>query len=205
LPSVVTGWIDDLRPVAGEHVVQIGTGMGFYSALLSHLVGGEGKVTSFETNCNLARLARRHLSNYNNVEVREEDGIAAVQKADVILSHVGTSTLPVNLINNLNVGGRAILTLSSTSNSISDVGIGAAFLFEKVTEDSIKATFSGFPFITTASCERSSQDELVIDNGFEQGGWEEVKSLTLGETELPPEHCWIQGKGWSLSKNEVEA
>ncbi len=205
LPSVVVGWIDDLRPSVGEHVVQIGTGMGFYSAILSHLVGSEGKVTSFETDGKLARMARRHLSNYRNVEVREEDGIAAVQKADVILSHVGTSTLPVNLINNLKVGGRAILTLSSTSNSISEVGIGAAFLFKKVTKDNVKATFSGFPFITTASCERSAQDELVIDTGFEQGGWEDVKSLKLGGTESAPEDCWIQGQGWCLSKCEVQA
>jgi len=35
-------------PRAGEHVVHVGAGVGYYTAILAHMVGGSGRVTAIE-------------------------------------------------------------------------------------------------------------------------------------------------------------
>ena len=44
-------------PAAGEHVVHVGTGTGYYTAILAHLVGPSGRVTRIEYDASLAARA----------------------------------------------------------------------------------------------------------------------------------------------------
>ncbi len=198
LPSVVIGWIDRLAPEPGETVVQIGTGLGYYTALLSNLVGCRGRVTTYETNHNLLQTARRNLAPYHNVNAVHADGLASGDKGDVVLSHVGGSLPPMQLARNLPLGGRMVFTLSTTTNSISEVGIGMTYLARKVSPDILSAEFLGFPFITTASGGRRKEEEERIDRALERGGWDDVRSLRLGPS-LDDSRSWLGGDGWCLS------
>src|SRR6185312_2768355 len=47
-PSLHARCLDALSPKAGETVVQVGAGSGYYTALLAHLVGPNGQVVAFE-------------------------------------------------------------------------------------------------------------------------------------------------------------
>ena len=49
-------------PASGEHVVHIGTGTGYYTAILAHLVGPSGWVTGIEYDCELAARAKANLA-----------------------------------------------------------------------------------------------------------------------------------------------
>ena len=38
-------------PLPGEHAVRIGAGVGYYTAILAHMVGEGGRVTAIEFEC----------------------------------------------------------------------------------------------------------------------------------------------------------
>ena len=63
----------DLQP--GLHVLEVGTGSGYNAALLAHLVGPRGRVTSIDVDSDLARLAGRALKDSGyRVAVHVGDG-----------------------------------------------------------------------------------------------------------------------------------
>src|SRR5262245_26667442 len=53
-PSYHAMMIASAGPMAGEHVVHVGAGVGYYTAILAHLVGAGGKVTAIECDEDLA-------------------------------------------------------------------------------------------------------------------------------------------------------
>src|SRR6266446_3921576 len=60
-PSLHAHLVHQASPAAGEHVVHIGTGTGYYTALLAHLVGPSGRVTAIEYDGALAARAKASL------------------------------------------------------------------------------------------------------------------------------------------------
>jgi protein-L-isoaspartate(D-aspartate) O-methyltransferase len=70
-PSGHAKWIASASIKPGEHVVHVGTGTGYYTAIMSHLVGPSGKVTGIELDAGLAARAKENLSSYTNVCVVE--------------------------------------------------------------------------------------------------------------------------------------
>jgi protein-L-isoaspartate O-methyltransferase len=77
-PSVVAGMLADLGPRPGEHVGEIGTGTGYNTALLAHLVGEHGTVTTVEVDHDLHWSARRNVveAGFHNVAFDHADGTA---------------------------------------------------------------------------------------------------------------------------------
>jgi protein-L-isoaspartate(D-aspartate) O-methyltransferase len=84
-PSLHAHLMHQASPAAGEHVVHVGTGTGYYTALLAHLVGPSGRVTGIEYDPDLAVRARANLAACKNVEIVEGDGTQVTfDAADVI-------------------------------------------------------------------------------------------------------------------------
>jgi protein-L-isoaspartate(D-aspartate) O-methyltransferase len=73
-PSGHARWIASASIKPGEHVVHIGTGTGYYTAIMACLVGPSGKVTGIEVDASLAARAKENLSPYSNVLIVEGDG-----------------------------------------------------------------------------------------------------------------------------------
>ena len=71
-PSGHAKWIASASIKAGEHVVHIGTGTGYYTAIMACLVGPSGKVTGIEL-ASLAARAKENLSSYPNVLIVNGD------------------------------------------------------------------------------------------------------------------------------------
>src|SRR6185295_14626193 len=61
-PSLHAHLIHQAQPAAGEHAVHVGTGTGYYTAILAHLVGSSGRVTGIEYDEGLAARARASLA-----------------------------------------------------------------------------------------------------------------------------------------------
>jgi protein-L-isoaspartate(D-aspartate) O-methyltransferase len=90
LPSLWAHFIDVLDVADRARVVQIGCGLGYFSAVLSEMVGSQGKVTAIECDAKLARRAAAHLSGYSNVDVVHGDGCCDLgEAADVVIVHAG--------------------------------------------------------------------------------------------------------------------
>lgn len=92
LPSLWAHFIDVLDIKERDRVVQIGCGLGYFSAVLSRMVGPKGRVMAIECDERLARRAASFLRSYPNVEVVHGDGREQIREsADVIIIHAGFS------------------------------------------------------------------------------------------------------------------
>ncbi|MDA9400729.1 protein-L-isoaspartate O-methyltransferase family protein [Bradyrhizobium sp. CCBAU 45389] len=90
LPSLWAHLIDVLDIKERDRVVQIGCGLGYFSAVLSKLVGPKGRVHAIECDERLASRAASFLHAYANVEVVPGDGRDLIgEVADVIIVHAG--------------------------------------------------------------------------------------------------------------------
>ncbi|WP_025031995.1 protein-L-isoaspartate O-methyltransferase family protein [Bradyrhizobium sp. DOA9] len=90
LPSLWAHFIDVLDVKEKDRVVQIGCGLGYFSAVLSKMVGPKGRVHALECDERLAARAASYLRGYGNVTVVHGDGCKDVgEPADVIIVHAG--------------------------------------------------------------------------------------------------------------------
>jgi protein-L-isoaspartate(D-aspartate) O-methyltransferase len=89
-PSLHAHLIHAASPAAGERVVHIGTGTGYYTAILAHLAGPSGRVTGIEYDPGLEARAKANFAAYPNVEIIEGDGAqVCFGEADVIYVNAG--------------------------------------------------------------------------------------------------------------------
>lgn len=73
-PSLHAKLLEALDPNPGEHIVHVGAGAGYYSAVLAELVGPASRVTAVEFDAALAERAETVLSGRSNVRVVHGDG-----------------------------------------------------------------------------------------------------------------------------------
>src|SRR5260370_16396424 len=119
-PSLHAHLIHQASPAAGEHVVHIGTGTGYYTAILAHLAGPPGRVTGIEYEPELAARAKTNFAGYPNVDIVEGDGaLISFDTADVIYVNAGCTRPAESWLDRLADGGRLILPMTS------DQGFGA--------------------------------------------------------------------------------
>ena len=113
-PSLHAGLIHQASPAAGEHIVHIGTGTGYYTAILAHLVGPSGRVTGIEYEPELAARAKTNFAAYPNVGIVEGDGaLVSFDTADVIYVNAGCTRPVESWLERLADGGRLILPMTS--------------------------------------------------------------------------------------------
>ena len=119
-PSLHAHLIHRASTATGERVVHIGTGTGYYTAILAHLAGPSGRVTGIEYNSELAGRAKANLAPYPNVEIVEGDGaLVSFDEADAIYVNAGCTRPAESWLDRLADHGRLILPLTS------DKGFGA--------------------------------------------------------------------------------
>jgi protein-L-isoaspartate(D-aspartate) O-methyltransferase len=114
-PSLSARMLQALRLVEGEHVLEVGTGYGYQTALLAQLASF---VTSVERWPDLAEQARRNLAaqNITNVRVVDGDGTEGLPSAapyDAILVSAAFPHVPEPLVSQLRLGGRLVQPIGS--------------------------------------------------------------------------------------------
>jgi len=191
------------RPAAGEHVVHVGTGTGYYTAILAHLVGPTGRVTGIEYDRNLAARARACLAPYPNVTIVEGDGtLLPFDAADVIYVNAGCTQPAQRWLDNLSDGGRLILPMTSNDGFRSATpermaSAGAVFQIERHREEYRAAWISPVAIIPCAGGRDEASAQAIAD-AFARGGWEKVTRL-YRHADIPDERCWLRGAGWCLA------
>ncbi|MEU6092154.1 protein-L-isoaspartate O-methyltransferase [Streptomyces sp. NPDC047085] len=109
-PSLSAMMIEGLALCGCEHVLEVGTGLGFQTALLARLAAD---VVSIETRPEIARQARANLSRQGvgNVELRVGDGSGGVPDLapyDAILVSAAFTEVPAPLVAQVRQGGRLV-------------------------------------------------------------------------------------------------
>jgi len=67
-PLVVAFMLEQLKPQKGQHILDIGAGSGWTTALLAHIVGDNGKVIGIEVISELARFGKDNITKYDFIE-----------------------------------------------------------------------------------------------------------------------------------------
>ena len=207
-PSLHAWLMASAAPEPGEHVVHIGAGVGFYTAILAHAVGSVGRVTAVEFDAGLAERAWVNLAGLSHVRVVQGDGsVAPFEPADVIYVNAGATRPADRWLDGLREGGRLILPLTTdqgfiagSSVSPAQLGIerrGAVFQIEKRGGDLLAKWLSP---VAIFPCEgmRDAAAEAVLAAGFEKGGWREVTRRYRGD-DAAAEICWVRAPDWSLA------
>jgi protein-L-isoaspartate(D-aspartate) O-methyltransferase len=107
-PKLEARTVQELHLNRNDKVLEVGTGSGYLTALLSALAG---QVTSVEIVPELGAIARKHLQSFHSENVTLEIGDAAQgwdtgKSYDVIVLTGSTPVLPAVFQKSLNVGGR---------------------------------------------------------------------------------------------------
>src|ERR1700760_1775223 len=113
-PSLHALLVASAAPRPGEHAVHVGAGLGYYTAILAHLVGRRGRVTAIEYDPALATKLAANFRAKPNVGCIHGDGTRVeFDIADVIYINTG-ATRPADIwLDRLADNGRLILPLTS--------------------------------------------------------------------------------------------
>lgn len=183
--------------------MHIGTGGGYYTAILARLVGPSGRVTGIEYDPGLAAKAKANLAPYPNAKVVEGDGaLVPFDEADVIYVNAGCTAPATHWLDRLADGGRLILPMTSDRGFGAVVpqqmaSAGAVFRIERRGPDFFATWISPVAIFPCAGS-RDEGSERALAEAFAKGGWQTVTRLYRGE-EIPEERCWLRGSGWCLA------
>ena len=194
-PSVVASMIDESGASPGQHVVHVGCGAGYYTAVLAEIVGDSGHVTAIEIDDDLAARARANLEPWPRVDVKHADGTKFDPgAAAAILVNAGAAHLAPLWLERLLPGATLIvpLTVHAPTHVIGQVlrvrhgsgGFDARFIMP----------VGIYPCVGA----RDDEHERRLRLAFQKGDAAAVRSLRCDD-HLEGESCWLHTPEYCLS------
>ena len=168
-----------LEPTSGQRVLQVGTGAGYYTALLAELVGTDGSVCGIEVDPDLALQARQNLRPWSQVEVVAGDGAAEARGPfDLIFVFAGATHVVDPWLDGLGDGGQLLLPLTCNRDEpLTGMGVGMALRLRRQGE-SFSARFA-FPvgFYPCLGEGRSVEANTALQAAFDAARHQGLRSL----------------------------
>ena len=117
-PSVVAEMLEELELEDGNKVLEVGTGSGWLTGLLSYCVGEKGLIISLDGNMFVVEFAKRNLDKIKakNVEVIISDGTLGYARRapyDRIIYSIAMPEFPKIVLDQLKINGIAIAPIGS--------------------------------------------------------------------------------------------
>jgi len=156
-PAIMAIMLEQLRLEPGQRVLEIGTGTGYNAALLAHIVGPTGSVTTVDIDDELALAARQRLhdAGYRSIVVATGDGAAGWPDGapyDRIVATASVRDLAPAWTGQLSAGGRLLVPLSLR-------GVQQAVAFERAGDHLASASVVACGFMPLAG-ELAGQDPV---------------------------------------------
>jgi len=107
-PYTISIMLSELELKKGQNILEVGSGSGYVLALLSKIIGKNGKVSGIEVVKELVAKSKESLEDYNNIEIYHRNGSKGLpEKApfDRILISAACREVPKELLNQLKDGG----------------------------------------------------------------------------------------------------
>ncbi|WP_207478069.1 protein-L-isoaspartate O-methyltransferase family protein [Arenibaculum pallidiluteum] len=210
-PSLHAHLLACAAPRDGEHLVHVGAGVGYFTAIMAHLVGPSGRVTAIELEPDLAARARANLAGFVNVAVIEGDGSAAgFDPADVIYVNAGATHPADAWLDGLRERGRLVLPLTTDRGfGAGDPAAihrrGAVFVITRQHGEFAARWISPVAIYPCAGL-RDAESERALAAAFAKGPPTGVARLIRisGEARdvpdaLAEDRCWLRAPGWALA------
>ena len=192
LPGFLAQLIDALALKPGDRVAHVGTGVGYYTAIMAELVGPAGKVFGREVDAGLARRAAANLASYAQAEIAGGSGVALdCRDLDALFINAGaTHPLPAWL-DALRPDGRLVLPLTTGHRWGITVKITRR-------DERYEAVSLGQVGIYPCEGARDPAAEKALFRALKKGGADKVTTLRRDRHRRGP-GCWLHGHGWCLS------
>ena len=145
-PTTVKMMLQWLDPQVGDKILDVGSGSGWTSGLLSYLAGDSGMVYAVEKVPELLQLGRENCEalGIDNVEfypAADEIGLSSLSPYDRILVSAAAETMPKELLEQLRPGGKMVIPVKQT-----------VYEIDKLRDSTIKQTpHPGFSFVPLVS------------------------------------------------------
>lgn len=200
-PGVVAMAIDALRLNPGDRVLHIGTGLGYYTALMAHCVGPTGRLVGIEVDPALAERAARHLAEVPWVDIRHGDAATLDEPFDAVLVNAGmTHPLPAWL-DALSPAGRMVIPITAAFGP-GPIGKGPMILLSKrQTPETLGAKIIGFVAIYSAVGVRDQATNASVAQALAKSPFVALKTFRR-DPHAEDATCWMHGLHGCLSLNE---
>lgn len=199
-PSFHAHLLTQAKPAADEHVVHIGAGTGYYTAIMAALVGPSGRVTGIEFDATLAARAAANFEGRRNVTIVHGDGaLAPFDTANVIYVNAGATRPADSWLDRLADGGRLVLPLTTDKGFTSRAAAmqGAVYLIGRQGDDFTARWISPVAVFPCTGA-RDAESERALAAALATGRWNDVTRL-YRHTDIAEEHTFLRGTGWSLA------
>ncbi len=117
-PTTVAMMLEMLSPREGDDILDIGSGSGWTTALLSFIVGDKGSVTGLERVDSLVNFGNTNLKKYrfkNSKIIQARDKLGIVGKEfDRILVSAAANEFPYSLVEQLKMGGKLVIPVKNS-------------------------------------------------------------------------------------------
>jgi protein-L-isoaspartate(D-aspartate) O-methyltransferase len=118
-PTTVAFMLEQLDPEPGHKILDVGSGSGFTTALLAHMVRNGGRVVGLERVPELVAFGSKNLAKYDfphaSIEAAEETvGKASMAPFDRILVSAAAHELPRELVRELRDGGIMVIPIGDS-------------------------------------------------------------------------------------------
>ncbi len=117
-PTTVAMMFEMLSPKEGDTILDIGSGSGWTTALLSYIVKDTGSVIGLERLDQLVELGRKNLQKYNfkNTKILKASNKLGIpdQRFDKILVSAAAEKIPYGLTKQLKSGGKLVIPVSNS-------------------------------------------------------------------------------------------
>lgn len=141
-PSMWARLLSRTEVPPGARILQVGAGVGYYTAILAQLAGPDGAVLGFEVEGELARCARDTVGNDDRIEIRHGNAATDLRDEDgpfdLVVAFAGVTHPVPAWTDRLAPKGRLLLPVTGTR------GFGAMMLMEP--------TATGFDVLTLGQC-----------------------------------------------------
>lgn len=198
LPSYMARVLESASIGKGARVAQIGAGLGYYSAIVSELVGSRGSVLALEIDGSIANQCQQNLASYENSTSVNADGATYPFEAsslDALLVHGATTHIPRGWLKSLKDGGRLIVPLCYASDEPGQVTRitrqGNTFIVDFIQE------------IFAYPCVGANDDSCAeaLRAGVEMYGWYTNSELRF-DLEYVDESAWVVTPYYWISMTE---
>jgi protein-L-isoaspartate(D-aspartate) O-methyltransferase len=189
-PGVVAMAIDSLALKAGDRVLHLGCGTGYYTALIASCVGPRGRVVAIEVDGALAVRARVNLAQTQWVDVRAADGSGSLGGTfDAVLINAGVTHPLQHWIEALDETGRMVLPL--TFSMAPTIGKGPMLLLSRTAvDDDLAAKIIGFVAIYSAVGIRNTEANDQLGKALKTNPLPALKRFRRDSHEESPS-CWL--------------
>jgi len=201
-PGTLAAWLDVLDLAPGGRVLHVGSGLGYYTAVIAQAVGASGRVVAFEVDEALATGAKQNLAALSWVDVRWGDSSqTAGEVFDAIMVNAGV-THPLDAwLDALAPGGRMILPITSTMPAMGPtLGKGLVFVLTRESDTSFAAQVLTVVAVYSAIGLRDERLNEGVGKAMMGGPakWQAVKRLRRDAHSVDGT-CWLHAPNCCLS------